>query len=89
MLMAVVGEVKQAQVTMRGNGLYDVEYLPDAEGPCKIDVTYAGHPVPNRCVLPACLCDDENDDDDDNKYLSGCTKSPLLLAHTEIYANRL
>jgi len=40
--------VKVAPVTMRGNGLYDVEYTPDDEGPCRVDVTYAGHPVPNR-----------------------------------------
>jgi len=40
--------VKQAAVTVRGNGLYDVEYTPDAEGPCKLDVAYAGQPVPNR-----------------------------------------
>jgi len=45
-----VGEVKQAQVTVRGNGLYDVEYTPDAEGPCKVDVMYAGQPVPNRSL---------------------------------------
>ena len=44
----MLGETKQAQVNVRGNGLYDVEYTPDAEGPCKVDVTYAGHPVPNR-----------------------------------------
>jgi len=43
--------LKPAQVRDRGNGLYDVEYTPDTEGPCKVDVTYAGHPVPNRCVL--------------------------------------
>ena len=40
--------MKQAEVTMRGNGLYDVEYMPDMEGPCRLDVTYAGHAVPNR-----------------------------------------
>jgi len=48
---SLVGVVKQAQVTVRGGGLYDVEYTPDAEGPCKVDVTYAGQPVPNRCEI--------------------------------------
>ena len=44
----LTGAVKQAQVTVRGNGLYDVEYTPDTEGPCQVDVSYAGHAVPNR-----------------------------------------
>ena len=37
-------------MTVRGNSLYDVEYVPDTEGPCKVDVTYAGQHVPNRCT---------------------------------------
>lgn len=45
--------MKPAEVRDRGNGLYDVEYTPDTEGPCKIDVTYAGQPVPNRYVIIA------------------------------------
>jgi len=44
----MLGEVKPAQVTTRQNGLYDVEYTCDAEGPCRVDVSYAGYPVPNR-----------------------------------------
>lgn len=53
--MISVGVVKEAAVTVRGNGLYDVEYIPDAEGPCKLEVSYAGQPVPNRSVADETL----------------------------------
>jgi len=46
--VAGVGKVKQAQVMVHGNGLCNVEYIPDSEGPYEVDVMYAGHHVPNR-----------------------------------------
>jgi len=51
LIVVHVGAVTPAQVRDRGNGLYDVEYTPDTEGPCTIDVTYAGQPVPNRWMI--------------------------------------
>lgn len=41
------GLKKPAEVTPRGNSVYDVSYTPDTEGPVKVDVSYAGYPVPN------------------------------------------
>jgi filamin len=37
--------VDVAPATKRGT--YDVAYTPDFEGPCRLDVTYGGQPVPN------------------------------------------
>lgn len=44
------GRRRPAQVKPRGDGTYDVVYYPDLEGPCKVDVLYAGKPVPGRWV---------------------------------------
>ena len=45
------GQRKTAEVTPRRPGLYDVSYLPESEGPCRVDVTYGGQPVPHRCTI--------------------------------------
>jgi filamin len=36
---------RPAQINPRGDGTFDVVYYPDVEGPCKVDVLYAGKPV--------------------------------------------
>lgn len=42
-----LGATRPAQVQPRGDGTYDVAYFPDVEGPFRVDVKYAGQPVPN------------------------------------------
>ena len=46
--MSFTGQSVPAQITPRDNGLFDVSYTPDTEGPIKVDVSYAGEAVPNR-----------------------------------------
>jgi hypothetical protein len=46
--MLFSGQSKPAQLTPKGNGLFDVSFTPDKEGSVKIDVAYAGEAVPNR-----------------------------------------
>ena len=42
------GLSKPVQVTPKGNGVFDVTYTPDKEGPVKVDIKYGGETVPNR-----------------------------------------
>lgn len=45
-----LGMKRQGQVKARGNGLFDASYYLDAEGPCKVEVYFAGRPVAGRQV---------------------------------------
>lgn len=49
----IEGQRRPAQINPRGDGTFDVVYYPDVEGPCKVDVLYAGKPVVNRCEFNA------------------------------------
>jgi len=40
------GQKKPAQINPRGDGTFDVVYYPENEGPCQVNVSYAGKPVP-------------------------------------------
>ena len=44
------GQKHPVQTNPRGDGTFDVVYYPDIEGPCQVNVTYAGKPVPGRSV---------------------------------------
>ena len=44
----ISGIKRPAQITPKVDGTYDVVYYPEVEGPCMVDVKYAGQPVPNR-----------------------------------------
>jgi len=45
------GQQISNDVIMTKPGLYDVTYTPDFEGPCRVDVSYGGQPVPNSPFL--------------------------------------
>jgi len=54
-----------ADVVKTKQGTYDVTYMPDSEGPCRVDVKYGGQPVPNSpfttdiqpsTTWPRCSC---------------------------------
>lgn len=49
-LLVFKGQRRPAQINPRGDGTFDVVYYPDVEGPCKVDVLYAGKPALNRSV---------------------------------------
>lgn len=42
------GKKRPAQITPRGNGIYDCVYYPEVEGNIKIEVAYAAQKVPGR-----------------------------------------
>ena len=43
-----VGTKMPAQLTPRGDGVYDCVYYPEVEGKCKVDVNFANQSVPKR-----------------------------------------
>ena len=50
------GAKRPAQITPRGEGVYDCTYYPEVEGNIKVDVNYASQSVPGRWVCNVSGC---------------------------------